>query len=123
MVETVHIVVPLPNERRRIVDALAGEPIELQTYDDAEQFLDRVVAATSGCVLAPLDLPGIGLRAMMGEINRRRLPLAVVVIGRDSAFTIAVELVRYGAFDFLEHPFSDHRLRTVVRRAIGIAPD
>jgi FixJ family two-component response regulator len=42
-----------------------------------------------------------------------------VVIGRDAEFAIAVELVRSGAFDFLEHPFSDRRLRSVIRRAIG----
>jgi FixJ family two-component response regulator len=61
----------------------------------------------------------MGLRALMDEIKRRHLPLAVVVLGRDSEFAIAVELVRYGAFDFLEHPFSDRRLRMVVRLAIG----
>jgi len=47
------------------------------------------------------------------------IPLAVVVVGRDSELDRAVELVRAGAFDFLEHPFSDRRLRSVVRRAIG----
>jgi FixJ family two-component response regulator len=87
------------------------------------QFLDQVTATVSGCVLAPLDLPGIGLRALMDEISRRRLPLAVVVIGRDSEFAIAIELVRFGAFDFLEHPFSDRRLRSVIRRAIGVTPE
>jgi FixJ family two-component response regulator len=55
----------------------------------------------------------------MEEINRRQLPLAVVVIGRDSEFAMAVELLCAGAFDFLEQPFSDRRLRLVVRRAIG----
>jgi FixJ family two-component response regulator len=119
MVETVYIVDPLPDERLRLVDALTGEPVVVKSYDDAEQFLDQVGTTASGCVLVPLDLPGMGLRPLMGEIKRRHLPLAVVVIGRDSEFAIAVELVRYGAFDFLEYPFSDHRLRLVVRRAIG----
>jgi FixJ family two-component response regulator len=119
MAETIYIVDPLPNERLRIVDALADEPVVVKSYDDAVQFLDEVAASASGCVLAPLDLPGMGLRALMQEINRRNLPLAVVVIGRDSEFAIAIELVRSGAFDFLEHPFSDQRLRAVIRRAIG----
>jgi FixJ family two-component response regulator len=119
MAETIYIVDPLPDERRRIVDALAGEPVVVKSYDDAAQFLDQVAATASGCVLVPLDLPGLGLRALMDEIKRRHLPLAVVVLGRDSEFAIAVELVRYGAFDFLEHPFSDRRLRMVVRLAIG----
>jgi FixJ family two-component response regulator len=119
MAETIYIVDPLPNERLRIVDALADEPVVVKSYDDAVQFLDEVAATASGCVLAPLDLPGMGLRALMEEINRRQLPLAVVVIGRDSEFAIAIELVRSGAFDFLEQPFSDRRLRAVIRRAIG----
>ena len=119
MIETIYIVDPLPDERRRIADALASEPVVVKIYDGAAQFLDEVAETASGCVLVPLDLPGIGLRALIDEINRRQLPLAVVVLGRDSEFAIAVELVRYGAFDFLEHPFSDHHLRLVVRRAIG----
>jgi FixJ family two-component response regulator len=119
MAETIYIVDSLPDERRRIADALADEPVVVKSYGEATQFLDEVAATSSGCVLVPLDLPGIGLRALMEEINRRHLPLAVVVIGRDSEFAIAIELVRSGAFDFLEHPFSDHRLRSVIRRAIG----
>jgi FixJ family two-component response regulator len=105
MAEIIYIVDPLPDERRRIVNALAGEPVVVMSYDDAAQFLDQVATTASGCVLVPLDLPGMGLRALMDEIKRRRLPLAVVVLGRDSEFAIAVELVRYGAFDFLEPPF------------------
>ena len=123
MAETIFIVDPLPDERRRIFDALAGEPVVVECYDDATQFLDRITAAKSGCVLAPLDLAGIGLRALMEEIRQRRLPLAVVVIGRDSEFAVAVELARSGAFDFLEHSFSDRRLRSVIRRAIGAVPE
>ncbi len=123
MAETIFIIDPLPEERRRIADALAAEPVVVESYDNATQFLDRVAASASGCVLVPSDLPGIGLHALMDEISNRRLPLAVVVIGRDSEFAIAIELVRSGAFDFLEHPFSDRRLRSVIRRAIGATPE
>ena len=123
MAETIFIIDPLPDERRRIADALATEPVTVEFYDTAAQFLDRVAASASGCVLVPVDLPGIGLHALMDEIGNRRLPLAVVVIGRDSEFAIAIELVRSGAFDFLEHPFSDRRLRSVIRRAIGATPE
>jgi FixJ family two-component response regulator len=121
MIETLFILNATPDERARIIGALADEAVAVEVYDTAALFLDRVSSTPSGCVLAPIDLPGIGLRALLEEINRRQLPLAVVVIGRDSEFASAVELVRAGAFDFLEHPFSDRRLRSVVRRAIGNA--
>jgi two-component system, LuxR family, response regulator FixJ len=120
MTETLFIVNATPDERDRIVGALADEAVAIEVYDTAALFLDHIGSTPSGCVLAPIDLPGIGLRALLEEINRRHLPLAVVVIGRDSEFASAVELVRAGAFDFLEHPFSDRRLRAVVRRAIGV---
>ena len=120
MAETIYIVDPVLHERHRIADALAGEPVLVRGYDDAEQFLHDVVAAASGCILVPVDLPGMGLRALMEEIKSRSLALAVVVLGRDFEFAAAVELVRLGAFDFLEPPFSDRSLRAVVRRAIGV---
>jgi FixJ family two-component response regulator len=119
MAETLFIVNPSPEERRRILTALSAETLAVESYDGAAQFLGRVTPAASGCVVAPIDLPGIGLRALIDEINRRSLALAVIVLGRDSELAGAVELVRAGAFDFLEHPFSDRQLRSVVRRAIG----
>jgi FixJ family two-component response regulator len=117
--DTVYIVDPLVDESRRMAAALADEPVVVKSYNCAAQFLDQVATTASGCVLVPVDLPGMGLRALIEEINRRNLALAVVVIGRDAEFTTAVELVRSGAFDFLEYPFSDRRLRSFIRRAIG----
>jgi len=117
--ETVYIVDPLLSERRRIMDVLATEAVALEGHDDAKQFLEQIPATASGCVVVPADLPGIGLRALIDEITRRQLPLAIVVIGRDAEFETAVELMRSGAFDFLEHPFSDREVRAAVRRAIG----
>jgi FixJ family two-component response regulator len=119
MSETVYLIDPAPIELRRVADALAGESVTIETYDSAEHFLGRVVAMPSGCVLVPADLPGMGARALIEEIQRRDFALAVVVIGREPDLAVAVELVRAGAVDFLEHPFSDRRLRSAVRRAIG----
>ena len=63
MAETIFVVDPLPDERRRIAFALVNEPVVVECYDSATQFLNQVAATASGCVLAPLDLPGAGLRA------------------------------------------------------------
>jgi DNA-binding NtrC family response regulator len=122
MAETLFIVNPSSRERTRISAALADDAVAIEVCESIAQFFEQVGETASGCVVAPIDLPGLGLRAMIDEISRRHLALAVVVLGRDSELDSAVELVRAGAFDFLEHPFSDHRLRSVVRRAIGAAP-
>jgi FixJ family two-component response regulator len=119
MRETVYIVDPVPEECTRFAAALAGEPFGVERYDCAEQFFEQIGARPSGCVLAPADLPGMGVRALIEEIRRRHFRLVVVVIGRESDLATAVELVRAGAADFLESPFSDYGLRSVVRKLIG----
>jgi FixJ family two-component response regulator len=122
MVEIVYIIDPSPAERNKILAALASEPVTIEAYDCVDRFLGQLAAMASGCVLASVDLPGIGVRGLIGEVLRRDVALAVVVIGRSSDLTTAVELIRLGAFDFLEIPFSDGRLRSAVRRTIGVNP-
>jgi FixJ family two-component response regulator len=119
MSNVIYMIDPTPAERTQIIGALANEPMTVMTYCSAELFLDQVTEMPSGCVLAPCNLPGMGVRGLISEILRRHLPLAVVVIGRQPDLSIAVELVRAGATDFLEQPFSDRQLRLIVRRAIG----
>ena len=119
MRETVHIIDPALEECARLAAALADDAVCVQTWDSSEQFFEGSGAAASGCVLAPADLPGAGVRGLIDEIRQRRLALAVVVIGRTHDLDTAVALVRAGAADFLESPLSDRRLRSAVRRVIG----
>jgi two-component system, LuxR family, response regulator FixJ len=119
MGDTVYIIDATPLEYRRISDALRSEPVKIETYDSAERFLDQVAVMPSGYILVPCNLSGMGVRALIIEILSRDLPLAIVVIGRKPDLATAVELARAGATDFLEEPFSDRQLRSVVRRAFG----
>ena len=119
MRETVHIIDPALEECARLAAALAEDAICVRTWDSSEQFFEGCGTTASGCVLAPADLPGAGVRGLIDEISKRGLALAVLVIGRTHDLDTAVALVRAGAADFLEPPLSDCRLRSAVRRAIG----
>jgi FixJ family two-component response regulator len=76
---------------------------------------------SSGCILVPSSLSGMGVRALIIEILDRDVAIPIVVIGRNSDLATAVELVRAGATDFLEESFSDRQLRSAVRRAFSIS--
>ena len=117
--DKVYIIHQTPSERSRISNALKSEPVTIETYDSAEQFLNQVAVMSSGCILAPSSLSGMGVRALINEILGRDVALPIVVIGRNSDLATAVELVRAGATDFLEESFSDRQLRSAVRRAFG----
>ena len=121
MGDTVYIVEPAPEERARIAEVLSGESIDLRPFASAEQLIEALVPTACGCVLVPADLPGTGAYGLIAEIRRRQLGVAVVVIGRENDLRAAVDLVRAGATDFVEHPASTYRIRSAVRRAIAAA--
>ena len=106
MVDILYVVEPAPEERARIAEALSGENADIQTFASAEQLIEALAAPVCGCVLVPVDLPGIGASGLIAEIRRRQLGLAVVVIGREDDLRVAVNMVRAGATDFIEHPAS-----------------
>ncbi|HXX86477.1 MAG TPA: response regulator, partial [Casimicrobiaceae bacterium] len=111
MGDAAYIVSPAPGESGKIADALAGENLEVRTFDCAEKLIAALGGKPCGCVVAPADIPGIGVRGLIEEVRRRQLCLAVVVIGREDDLRVAVDLVRAGAAEFVEHPFSAGRLR------------
>jgi len=119
--DTVYIVVPAPEESGRIREALSAEGYDLRTFSGAEELVAALGARACGCVVAPVDLPGMGVRRLIEELRRHQFCLAVVVLGREDDLRVAVDLVRAGAAEFVEHPPSPRRLRTAVRRALAAA--
>jgi FixJ family two-component response regulator len=117
--KSVYIVAPVPEESGWIRDALSIEGLDVRVFDGAEGLMAALTADASGCVVVPVDLPGIGVRRLIEEIRRRGLCLAVVVLGREDDLRVAVDLVRAGASEFVEHPPSARRLLSAVRRAIA----
>jgi FixJ family two-component response regulator len=115
---TIFIVDPSSEKCQRLAQAVAGGDAEILAFASAEDFLLRVSSDASGCVIAPSDLAGMGVRGLITAMHARHLPLPVIVLGCDDSLPKAVELMRSGATDYLEPPLSARRLRTVVRRAI-----
>ena len=121
MRDTVYIVAPAPGETNKIREALSSATFDVRSVDGAEELIAALGAGACGCVVAPVDLPGMGVRGLIDEIRHRKLCLAVVVIGREDDLRVAVDIIRAGAAEFVEHPFSAARLRSAVRRAMVAA--
>lgn len=117
---TIFIIDPSSDKRQSLADAVAGGDSDVRTFASAEDFLRDVTSSAGGCVIAPSDLAGMGIRALLESIGARGVPLPLVVLGRDADLPTAVELVRLGAAEYLEPPVSDRRLRSVVRQTIAL---
>jgi FixJ family two-component response regulator len=119
--DCVYIVAPVPEEAGRIREALSAEGLDLRAFDSAEALMAALAPGACGCVVAPADLPEPGVRRLIEEVRSRGYDLAVVVLGREDDLRVAVDLVRAGAAEFVEHPLNARRLRAAVRRAVAAA--
>jgi FixJ family two-component response regulator len=119
--DCVYIVAPVPEESARTSEALSAEGLDVRVFDCAEALLSTLAPDARGCVVVSADLPAPGARRLIEEIRHCAPGLAVVVLGREDDLRVAVDLVRAGATEFVEHPPSARRLRAAVRRAIAAA--
>lgn len=120
MPDTIHIVAADAAERDRFA-AILKEVAPTETFESASAFLCGIPELASGCAVVLADLPDAGARRVLDEVRRRRVSIAVVVIGRDDDLPAAVEFVRRGAAEFVEAPVRAGRLVRAVRRALVAA--
>lgn len=93
--------------------------ISVQGFESAKAFLETLPQVRSGCVITDMRMPeitGLDLLRRVKEING---DLPVIVITGHGDISLAVEAMKIGAVDFLEKPFDDEHLLTVVRSALN----
>jgi DNA-binding NtrC family response regulator len=63
-------------------------------------------------------MPGLDGMDLIKEIQKRRLPVTVIVTTGHGSIDEAVQAIRMGAYDFLTKPIDPDNLRLVVQRAL-----
>lgn len=97
---------------------LAAHGFAVETFASAEQFLDRVPAPATGCVVADVRMPGMSGLDLLRELGRRGAGMAVVIMTGHGDIPMAVAALKAGAVDFLEKPFDSDALVGAVREAL-----
>jgi two-component system repressor protein LuxO len=97
---------------------LSGEPYRVRHVADGRGALAELEKEPPSALLLDLDLPDMAGMAILRQIHDRQIPAAVVVIAASSAMYLAVEAMRYGAYDFIEQPFGAKRLKVTLRNAL-----
>jgi len=97
---------------------LARNGFCVQTHDSASEFLDRVDAENTACVITDVCMPGMSGIELLAKLKERRLEFPVIIITANGDVPLAVEALKRGALDFLEKPFDDHALLASLREAL-----
>ncbi len=102
---------------RRLETLLGSASREVKTFASAEDFLELQRSIAPGCLIIGAELPGV--IALVHDLKRWRTHVPVIVLGEDSTVPLAVRVMRAGAVDFIEKPFTDHALRACVDRIMA----
>ena len=107
---------------RDSLDFLLGSAgFNVRVFDSAQTFLSELPGMAVGCVVTDVRMPGIDGIELLRQLNSpsaaRKLP--VIVMTGHGDVPLAVEAMKLGALDFLEKPFEEERLLSMIEAALS----
>jgi len=103
--------------RKRLGEAFARNGYAVETFSDAESFLERSAKAPFDAVLLDLRLPGMdGLEALKRLKKQGADTEAILVTGHGGLET-AIEAIKCGAYHFVTKPAKLAEIRSLVKGA------
>lgn len=105
--------------RKNLQQLLSADPmLEIDTVPDGTAALEALVEHNYSIVLTDLKMPGIDGMQLIEEMQKRRLPVTVIVTTGHGSIDEAVRAIRLGAYDFLTKPIDIQQLRLTIQRAL-----
>jgi FixJ family two-component response regulator len=115
---TVHVVDDDEAVRDSLQWLLEGKDYRVRCFDSAESFLLRFDAREVACVLADIRMNGMSGLELQDKLIERKSPLPIVFITGHGDVPMAVSSMKKGAMDFIEKPFKEEELVSLVERML-----
>jgi two-component system, LuxR family, response regulator FixJ len=97
---------------------LARNGLCVQAHGSASELLHRVDGDNTACVIADVCMPGMSGMELLAKLKELGMFFPVIIITANADVPLAVEAIKWGAFDFLEKPFDDQGLIATLREAV-----
>ncbi len=97
---------------------LEGKDYRVRCFDSAESFLSRYDPREVACLIVDIRMGGMTGLELQDRLIERRSPLPIVVITGHGDVPMAVDSMKKGAMDFIQKPFNDEELVTLVERML-----
>jgi two-component system response regulator FixJ len=100
---------------------LDSSGFDVTLFDDAQAFLDALPGLAFGCVVSDVRMPGLDGIELLKRMKAQHSPFPILIMTGHGDVPLAVEAMKLGAVDFLEKPFEDDRLVTMIESALRLA--
>lgn len=109
--------------RRSISLALSSCGFSPRSFASGRDFVEEVGSLRAGCVLLDVRMPEMSGIDLLDRCRGRLATLPVIVMTGHGDVATAVAAMKSGASDFLEKPFEDGALLTMLARLFATLPD
>jgi len=79
-------------------------------FSAADEFLDAFDEDQPGCLITDVYLPGMDGVSLQKCLIERHSQIPIIVMSGHGDIPLAVKMIRRGALDFIEKPFSNHHM-------------
>ncbi|MFP6610110.1 MAG: response regulator transcription factor [Deltaproteobacteria bacterium] len=93
--------------------------LDVETFERAEDFLERYDAERPGCLILDVRMPEVSGLELQERLAEYGSGLPIIMVTGYGDVPMAVRAMRNGAVDFIEKPFSDQHLIDRVQEAIA----
>src|SRR5690606_26188204 len=104
--------------RDSLVWLLESSNHDVRTFESAEVFLERFAEVGRGCVLLDVRMSGMSGIELFEQLRTQNFALPVIFLTGHGDVPMAVEVLKRGAYDFIEKPFGDKQLLGLIDTAL-----
>jgi FixJ family two-component response regulator len=115
---TVHIVDDDPGVRKALALLMRSAGLQAQPYESAQDFLDRYEPGQPGCMILDIRMPGMNGLELQQELVARHEPMPIIILTGHGDIPMAVRAIKAGALDFIEKPFQNGTLLSLVETGL-----
>ena len=102
---------------------LEGKDYRVRCFDSAESFISRDDPREVACLIADIRMGGMTGLELQDRLIERKSPLPIVFITGHGDVPMAVNTMKKGAMDFIQKPFKEEELLSLVERMLDEARD
>ena len=100
---------------------LEGKDYRVRCFESAEVFLERYDPKEVACLIVDVRMEGMSGLDLQNRLFENHSPLPVVFITGHGDVPMAVDTMKKGAMDFIQKPFDEVKLVTLVERMLDHA--
>jgi two-component system, LuxR family, response regulator FixJ len=91
----------------------------VETYENAQLFLDKFNNEKQGCIIMDVRLPGMSGLELLEHLKAQKSSIPVIIITGYGDIQMAVRAMKAGAVDFILKPFNEQCLLEIVQKSMN----